>query len=374
MRAEIGQFQKTGWRRHAALGCVFVLLAFLAGPDRRPVMVGRELPVPIFSPHLDEPKTSPEADERPRSIVLGTPTVIQESPVHIAAYINNDEWRLTGGHFNLDAFLKNLGIDDPFQIVASDSLTATAQNRDLDGKPGSETILTVTQNQANRLFLVFRPLRKGWKFLGCIPSSQFYSPAGFRIRHIAGKTVFSTQDLGGRGSGYFCQFENWFVLAADRIHLAFRYLESGHQSFYSHKTCPGAMWEMETSPGTADQNQMRLDVSFVLSATSEEKDHHRPLRLSRRFFYYWDESLHRFELDEPGSGATCDDFNRGCNFAEESAVWDSGAFLRVFDQSLKIIANGRDQKARTDLRNFLSAPLFDNHERAALFELLDRKR
>ncbi len=364
MRDEIGQIPKTGWRRHAALGCVVVLLAFLAGPDRHPVMVGRHLPAPTSVPQTNESNVPSERVERSEPVVLGTPTVIQESPFRIAARINED--RIKESHrFDFDEFAKQLGFDS-FDFSSTRKPEAVAQNFNLDGRVGNETVLTITGDCVERLrvFLIFRREQNGWHFLGAMFSYFRWSPPEWRAKSFAGKTFFTFDEQDCYGSAYGCQYESWFEIGGDRIYPAFYFQNSGYSGSMR------SALDHETKPQTSGPNRLKLDVTYFLpSRIHADQEKRRPVRMTRGFFFNWNEQRHRFEFDAAASGLTEAEFNAAGDISE--GKWEQTAFFKCFDKPLRDAALRGNAAIKKDLRLFLEE-WGDASTNAPLLELLDQ--
>lgn len=373
-------FLKTGWQRQGVMGCLVVLLVFLAGPDRRPVVARHEIPAPIVSSAPVAPeKTSaepPQAEIKEESrAIRGTPKIISESPVHIAEQINRGT-KDGGPEYDFAALWDRLGfsqedknsLDVVLPFVREDMHPqANVEFGDLDGKPGLETVLTVTNTSSDgsRLFMIFRQSEAAWHFLGAFDSFFRWNPPEWRARTFSGRTFFSISEQACFGSSYGCTYESWFEIDGDRIHPAFSFQNSGYRGYMK------SALDHETVPLTAGPNRLRLNVTYFLPDRIRAKEEKRaPLRMTREFFFNWNEQRHRFEFDSVASGLTEAEFNAACNTSEEA--WDRTAFFKCFDKPLRDAAPRGNPTTKKDLRFFLEE-WGDASTNSPLLELLDRK-
>jgi hypothetical protein len=373
-------FLKTGWRRHAATGCLVVLLAFLAGPDRRPVVVLTEMPASVVFPAPVAPEETsvkpPQAEiDEESHAVWGTPKIISESPFQIAAQINRRK-REDGPEYDFSALWDRLGFsrkeknglaEPPAFLREGAHPRAEVENRDLDGKPGLETVLTVTNTNfdGHRLFIIFRHSGAKWHFLGALETFFRWKAPKWRAKSFAGRTFFTFDEESCYGSAYGCRYESWFEISGDRIHPAFYFQNSGYSGGMR------SALDQDTVPRTVDRNRLRLDVSYSLPDGTRAKDAKRaPLRITREFFFNWNEQRHQFEFDAATSGLTEAEFKAACDTSEQA--WDQTAFFKTFEKQLRDAALRGNPATKKDLRFFLEE-WGDASTNAPLLELLDRQ-
>jgi hypothetical protein len=356
--------RKTGWRRHAVTGFLVVLLAFFTLTDR--------LPASVQSPGPESSRIEAEED---KSRLLGTPKIISESPVHIAEQINRGK-KSGGPEYDFAALWDRLGFSQEdknslnvvLPFVREDiHPQANVEFGDLDGKPGLETVLTVTNSHPDgtRIFMIFRQSEGAWHFLGAFDSLFRWNPPEWRARTFSGRTFFSISEQACFGSSYGCTYESWFEIDGDRIFSAFSFQAYGYQGKMN------SALDQETVPRTVSQNRLRLDVSYSLPDGIRAKEAKRaPLRITREFFFNWNEQRHRFEFDAAASGLTETEFDAACDTSEEA--WDRTAFFKTFEKPLRDAALRGNATTKKDLRFFLEE-WGDASTNQPLLELLDRK-
>lgn len=299
----------------------------------------------------------------------------------IAEEINLSTGRYQTYVLSLKPIFKHLGVgldDTDFIDLCQANCKAAIFDAELDGQPGRETLLRLSDSTGWYLYLIFKRASAAsssgatWKFFGVIDNYLWWTEpeAAFRVEKIGEKPFVVVQNNGGHGSGYSLYYEVWYEIG-----------ESGvRQVLDCQKNLFAATWSI--NPGIESNTKIvktdfKDGVATVVLRFSNKYEAYQggedrlPLfKTERRVTFVKRHGSPEFVLDSLASEMSAQEL-------EDLEAFDEGCYLNKFLQynyrELLKLAAGPEGKLKDWLRDYLDTRQW-SPEREALKKALDKEQ
>lgn len=365
--------------KRCAAGILVALLTFTAGASVAALFKRR--PARAVAPARVETKiTLPQTEAAAAPVKVRKPFVTNISPYDIKRLVDiNRRESGQGDVLELAPFFAQLGIerDDTGDFIhdCKGDCEAALFTLELDGAPGREIILRLTDSTGSYLHLVFERVGKrradeaGWKFFGFIHRYTWWADPedAPRTVTIGGKHYLRLDDWPGHGSGYGAGQETLYEVNEEGIKqvLDFQsglFVGLGNPGIDSDMKIVGTGYKDETA-------SIVLEATNTYTGCLQRLDCFPLFSTKRRVTFVRRAGAQEFTLDPSKSEMSAGEFDYLQSSLDDDEDY-SDKFVTYNYGSLRKIALGRNEKLKEWLRGFLET--CDRcSEREGLRKLLD---
>lgn len=292
---------------------------------------------------------------------------------------------------------ERLGIDANYISGCAGDCEAKLFRSELNGRPGKEVILQLTQGFNLCRFLIytrvnFKARGTRWKLLGHVDHDfNRYQMASHRIVHAFDRNWFVMRGQEGSGSGYSLYGETWFAVNNQGVRPVLSYSAAGG----TDPGIGGLEWQLEGRPLAFRRTRHRevIRLLFTVHYTAKgilDGSFRRRFIAKRHADYIWDKKSRLFVFSSRHSTISEREINAVANTGTEpeedegskvigGTAFFSGLkgfvgsgfemFLRLNYKRLMRIARGPNNPTKEWLREFLKQ-CADITEKTALQQLL----
>lgn len=315
------------------------------------------------------------------------------SPFEMARVVNESHRLWEKQHVRLDVDLartwERLGVEEGDFAGCSGDCEAQTFRHELDGEPGSEVVLKLTQSFDYCRFLVFKRERArrtrgpAWRLLGVVDHDfNRYEMARHRVVPALGRNWLVVRGQEGSGTGYSLYTETWYEVSAKGVRPVLYYPAQGHVAPWPSGV--GRAFKARVAEARGRAKGVTLDYAVTYEKLDYMKDRFSKLYRNRhRVRYVWDEGRRAFAFDaarsdiseeevaaiaeletEPGEGEKIG----GSEFFSDGDAWKRGGydlFLKYNLTRLLRVARRGGERDKEWLRQLLK-DCADTREKRAL--------
>ena len=288
------------------------------------------------------------------------------SPYEIARVVNQSreqaDKHLQRVKVDLGFAWKQLNIEAGYFETCDGDCEASISTHELDGEPGEEVLLKLTNGRTNCRYVLF----KGSETVGLEPKQlghvdedfNKYEMSTHRVVNAAGKSWLVIRAQGGSGSGFSLYDETWYEVRKKRLRRVWYYPESGQSSSWPRGLSRYFQAEVVAPPQTEGRNEkpvltIRYSVSYSVGESGEKEDvlHYENEHHAR---YVWNEHKREFVFNAQLSDVEEDEIFAIAGYEDpELEIHGSDVFFKYNLESLLKIARGQDNVPKDWLRLLL---------------------